>query len=132
MNVVEKYQNAENELFEYFGFEPGWVLYPIDTGTMEYYWSIVENSASVVFSNDKDKLIKYIKMHYTEDNKFSHEEYDECGMHVYIDEILHTIYYNKSIYKTEKHTMMICDPHVDYCTWLKIFDNEKEIICEIQ
>lgn len=132
MNVVEKYQNAENELFEYFGFEPGWTLYPVDTGAIEYYWTIVHNGDEVIFSESKEHLEKYLKMEYGNNTEYTDEDYEEVENHIYSDEILHTRYYNKYVYRAEKHTMMICDPHVDYCTWLKIFDNEKEIIYEIQ
>lgn len=127
-NVVDRYKNIEQELYDYFKFTPGYVMYPIDTDTLPLYWCIYDND--VIYSPDRQQVIDFIIATQNENEDEDEDNTYENFNDVYVDSIFVTRYYNKYIYPAKDHTMIFCDPHVDHCDWMKIFDNSKEIKLE--
>lgn len=106
MNLIEKYCNALDDIYNHVGFKADWVVYPIDDCT-EYYWKIIGD-------NPFEQEVAY------------HEEHLQVvvldGNH-YQDEIYTQRFYEKWIYEGKEYTMIFCDSHTDGMKYFKVFAN---------
>jgi hypothetical protein len=105
MNIIDKYREAKQELYDHVGFTEDWVVCPIEDNT-EMFWNV-----------DGD-VVKYA------DNE--EDFYDEDGQY-YEDDIYTQRFYKKWVYKGNDFTMIFCDPHVDGVKWFRFFDNKKKL-----
>ena len=57
MELLNKHQAAQEELFKYFGYVEDWCAIPVDDAT-EYYWKIEgsETDGNVQFAEEKHDL----------------------------------------------------------------------------
>ena len=100
MKLLEKYFELQKEIYEYFGYEEEWSVYPIDDQT-RYFWFIDTYLDVVWFFDDK-------------------EAYEnEDGMHSYSCQII-------EIYRRDDYTMIKVDTNTDFNKFLSIYDNSKE------
>ena len=102
--LIENYNNAEEALFEHVGFNPDWVVYPIDDNTDKYWYC---DGKIVKFANDM-------------------EQFNSDGDY-YEDDVYEQRFYGKYIYEGKDLTMIFCDPHTDGMKWFRIFDNSKRV-----
>ena len=108
MKLLDDYNKARQELFDYFGYVEGCVVIPIDDAT-EYYWYLTgEGYGDVVqFAENKDDVV------YRTDNYYENEV---C-----------TQRFLKWVYRKDAFTKICVDTRTDGNKFLQIFDNSKEI-----
>lgn len=104
MNVIQKYEAAQKELFQHVGFAPDYVVCPIDDCT-DQYWSVEGQS------------VKYAD---------SIKQFNSDGDY-YQDDIYSQRFYDKWVYEGLEFTMIFCDPHTDGVKWFRVFDNKKRL-----
>ena len=107
MNIIDKYNDSLQKLYDYFGFVEDWVVFPIDD-RREFYWHIVDGQ--VLFY---DTLEAY-------------QNDDEN--HMYSDEVMNHCFYKKSVYEGKDMTMIIVDTHTDGNKFLAIYNNTLKIL----
>ena len=105
MNIFNEYFKLLQEVYNYFGFEENWAVFPLDD-RRAYYWKIV-NDEEVQYGEKSDIINDT-------------EEY-------YSDEIYKQRFYEKWIYRGEEYTMIMVDTHTDGNKFLAIFNNSKEM-----
>ena len=106
MKQLDVCNDALEAVYDYFGFNEDWSVYPIDD-RRDYWWEI--NAEEVHFFDSKEA-------YETED-----------GMHSYTDEILHHRFYPKAVYEGAEFTMIMVDTHTDGNRFLAIYDNSKRV-----
>ena len=112
MKLLDEYFKIQKQIYDYFDYKEDWVIFPIDDAT-EYFWMLFDNN-SVRFAETEEKLI----------DKNNDEEYGE-------NEIYTQRFLPRSVYRTEDYTMICVDTCTDGNKFLQIFDNSKEINCEL-
>lgn len=103
MKQLDAYNQAEQEIYEYFGYEPSWTVYPIDD-CRDSFW--------VVEIGDDDDTLTYADS--------IHELQTGTG-NCYRDEI------RGKVYRGPEFTAIEVDTHCDGNRFLRIFDNTKEV-----
>lgn len=103
---LEKYLELEEEIFKEFGYEQTWHRYPIQVET-DSYWLVTGLYNEVYVYSPKPFSKKSI----------------ESGKEISSATIQGL---STGMWKTETHTMVLLDTHVDGNIWLFVFDNEKE------
>lgn len=110
MEILEKYKETRNELFEYFGYVEDWRVIPVDDAT-SYYWSLEgEGPGEVHFADTLEEL------------------QNEEGNY-YVNEIYTQRHLSKWVYRGEDYTMVVVDTHTDGNKFLQIFSNALEQQC---
>ncbi len=107
MNLIERFDNAKQDLYDHVGFKEDWPVYPIANHT-EMFWKIASDQKNVRFAETKNKFISL-----------------DGGY--YFNEILNLIKYNKSIYRGKEFTMIFVDLTIDNIRYFAFFSNDKEI-----
>lgn len=102
-NIIENYNKALQDIYDHVGFKEDWVVYPIDTSTIEMYWDIEWDK--VMFAESK-------------------EEFLEMEYNYYEDELYKQRFYEKHVYEGSEYTLVFCDPHTDDMKWFRIFKND--------
>lgn len=105
MKALDKYNEALNEVYNYFGFTPDWVVYPIDD-RREYLWQIIDN-----------EVVKFGE---------SLEVMNSDGNY-YEQDIYRQRFYKKHIYEGPEYTMIFVDTRTDGMKYFAIYDNKKRI-----
>lgn len=100
MDIIDKFNESRDQIYEYFGFKEDWVVFPIDD-KRGYFWKVI------------DDVVRFAK---TKEQFESAGDYSE-------NEILKHRFYPQSIYVGKDLTMMIVDTHVDGQRYFQIFDN---------
>lgn len=106
MNIIENYNNALQAIYDHVGFVEDWVVYPIDTDTIQSYWFIDDET-----------------IHYADSLEELESEEGNC----YSDEIYKQHFYQKHTYEGADYTMIFCNPNTDGMKWFRIFDNTKKV-----
>lgn len=104
MEMIKKYQESLQEIYDHVGFVEDWVVYPLDF-QLDMFWSVDYNT------------VKYAS---------TMEEFESDGDY-YLDDIYTQRFYNKWVYEGKEFTLIFCDPHVDGLKWFRIFDNSKRV-----
>ena len=114
MQLLNEYNQKRQELFDYFGYEENWRVFPVDDATM-YYWRLHgENFGNEDYDNEvlfADTL----------------EELEAESGNFYSNEIYTQRHLPKWVYRGADYTMVVVDTHTDGNKFLQIFDNAKEI-----
>lgn len=105
MNIIERFDNAKQVLYDHIGFIENYLIYPIVNRT-ETFWQLSPTESSVKFA--KEKFI-------SSDGKY------------YFNLIFTNRYYNKSIYHGKELTMIFVDLTIDNIKYFAFFSNDKEI-----
>lgn len=115
MELLDKYLELQNIIFDYFGYKEDWKAIPIDDAR-GYYWHLTgeEYGDSVLFAKEKENVF---------------EGTDEDG---YSNSIYTQRFLPKWVYRGEDYTMICVDTHTDGNKFLQIFDNSKEIKTSIE
>ncbi len=108
MNLIERFDNAKQDLYDHVGFKEDWVIYAIVNRT-EMFWKITSNQKEVRFAETKKKFIS------TADSGY------------YFNEILTHRNYNKSIYRGKEFTMILVNTNIDGNKFFAFYSNDKEI-----
>ena len=111
MEMLDKYNDLRQQIFDYFGYVEDWVVIPIDDAR-EYYWSL----------NCDERLGGEVRFAADEENVFDGTEDDGYVNTIYCQRFL-----PKWVYRGPEYTMVVVDTHTDGNKFLQIFDNEKEI-----
>lgn len=106
MNLMETFEKTRDALYEHVGFKESYAVCQIDDRT-EMFWIINKEENKVRFADEQTTL-------------FSDEKF-------YEDEISGLSFYNKTIYRGKKYTMIIVNTHVDGNCFFAFYDNKKEI-----
>lgn len=106
MKLLDDYFNSQQKLYDYFDYEEGWVVYPIDDAT-EYYWYADDDE--VVFSPYRDVVM----------GEERGEEYSNT--------IYKTRHLPKHVYEANEYTMIVVDSLTDGNKFLQVFDNNKRV-----
>lgn len=108
MQLLDKYNELRQQIFDYFGFE-SWRGLPLDDAR-EYYWNLTGEGYGdeVRFAKHEENLFET-----TMDDGYSNEIYTQRHL-------------PKWIYRGADYTMVVVDTHTDGNQFLQIFDNAKE------
>lgn len=110
MQLLKNYFDLQKQLYEYFGYEENWRVFPIDDATA-YYWRLEgEGPGTVYFADTVEDL----------------EDKDDRGNY-YSSEIYTQRHLEKWVYRGKDYTMIVVDTQTDGNKFLSIFDNSKEI-----
>lgn len=101
MNVLDKYFELQQEIYDYFGYVEDWRVIPIDD-SRSYFWRLGDDE--VYFADSEDELE------------------NECG-NFYANEIYRQRHLPKWVYEGDKYTMVVVDTHTDGNQFLQIFSN---------
>lgn len=104
MNIVEKYNDALQKIYDHVGFREDWAVFKIDDRS-EMYWQVTDNR--VRFAQTMDKL-------------------NSSGDY-YEDEIYYQRFYQKHIYRGAEFTLIFVDTHTDGNKFFAIYRNSKEV-----
>lgn len=102
MELIRKYEDALQAIYDHVGFVENWVVYPIDDQT-DKFWDT--DGDSVWYADSEDEL-------FNENGNF------------YTDDVYTQRFYSRHVYEGEELTMIFCDPHVDGMRWFRIFLND--------
>lgn len=106
MKLLKDYFDLQQNIYNYFGYEEGWVVIPIEDDT-GYYWMVDPNeSECVIFAIDQ--------------TDFYNGDY-------YKNEIYNQRHLPKYVFRGEDYTMIAVDTHTDGNKFLQIFSNSKEV-----
>lgn len=106
MEILDKYNDLKQQIYDYFKFQEDWPVFPIED-SREFYWMIVDNHVRFAETEDKLKDI-------------------DAGL-FYENEVMTHRHYPKNIYEGAEFTLIIVDTHTDGNKFLQIFDNAKRI-----
>jgi len=110
MEILDKYNALQKELFEYFGYVENWRAFPVDDAR-QYFWMLDGVGPGTVRFADSKKLLK-----------------DEDLGEYYENEIYTQRHLEKWVYIGAEYTMIVVDTHTDGNKFLKIFSNDKRVI----
>ena len=108
MNLLDKYLQIQEEIFDYFGYVEDWSAFPIEDAR-EYYWSC--DRKIVCFADTEEELAAQ------QGNYYETEVYTYRHIKQYI-------------YEGEDYTMILNDTCTDGNKFLSIFDNDKRRNCD--
>lgn len=106
MKALNNYKQSLKEIYEYFGYEEKWTVYPIED-YRTYWWKLGTNE--VAFYN----------------SKYDYERNNE--EHTYKNEFLYYGENAKNVYKGKEYTLIVVDTRTDGNIFLAIYDNSKQI-----
>jgi hypothetical protein len=104
MKLLDEYYALREKIYEYFGYEESWQVFPI-MDHRRFFWLLLDHK--IVFCEEKIS-------EENEDKQYSALFYS------HISEKHH------KIYQTENYTMICIDTQCDGNIFLAIFDNSKE------
>lgn len=108
MKRLKQYMKLQQEIYEYFGYEENWRVFPLEDST-DYYWRIDSFGNAVHFAETEEEL--------------GNEKNDEEA--TYTNAIL-KYRGTPGVYRGADFTMICCDTQTDGNKFLCIFDNTKE------
>ncbi len=109
MELLDKYIELRQQLFDYFSYVEDWRVLPIDD-SRKYYWHLTGES-----DGDEVKFAEH------EENLFEGTMEDGYSNEIYAQRHL-----PKFVYRGADYTMVVVDTHTDGNQLLQIFDNAKE------
>lgn len=112
MKKLDDYFKLQKEIYDYFGYEEGWTVYPLDD-RREMYWIIRDDE--IWFTKNRHDLLKII-----EDDS----EWEGLGPesdNYYSDEVFGQKFIGAD------YTMLYVDTQTDGNKFLAIYDNKKEV-----
>lgn len=115
MDILKKYKDALQELYDHVGFVEDWVVLPIDDRT-DMYWRINRHGGEVIYAETKTDLPM-------EDGDAA----DIAG-NFYSDEIYTQRHYPKHIYRGKQYTMIMVDTHTDGNRFFAFYSNQNEAV----
>lgn len=104
--------NAEERLFEYFGYRHDWRIFPV-VEDLESYWRIDEHGGTLLTSNNEASL---------DDNDASLDDNDAddfCRAEIYC-------HLEQHVWRGADYTMALVDTHTDGNIYLVILSNTLE------
>lgn len=104
-NKIDEYFKLEKEIHEYFGYEEGWCVFPIED-SRDYYWFVTDDE--VIFYNEP-----FTVDHLKDGAYYSNEIYTYRCL-------------DKFVFRKDDCTMICVDTNTDGNKFLQIFDNAKE------
>jgi hypothetical protein len=107
-NMLAKFEEAKQAIFDHVGYKEDWVVFPVVIDT-DYFWKIIgtESDGSVRFAGTIENL--------TDDSQSY--QYD-----IYTQRFL-----DKWVYRGEQYTAIIVATGVDGNKFFQVFDNAKEV-----
>lgn len=110
MEILDKFNDLRQQIFNYFGYKEDWVVIPIED-RRDMYWQLRQEqsgSGSVLYWNEPLT-----------------NESVEAGEH-YEDVIYTQRFLPKWVYRGKDYTMICVDTRTDGNRFLAIYDNNKE------
>lgn len=107
MNIIKRFDNAKQVLYDHVGFKEDWVIYPIINRT-EMFWKITTNQKEVRFAETKSKFI-------SSDGQY------------YFNDIYTQRFYKKWVYRGKEFTMIFVDTRINGNKFFAFYSNNKEI-----
>lgn len=107
MQLLNDYFKIQKQLYEYFGYEEKWKVFPLDDST-QYYWMLDgEGPGKVHFADTITELAQQTGNYY--------------------ENVIYTQrHLKKWVYRGKDYTMVVVDTQTDGNKFLQIFDNSKE------
>lgn len=102
MKLLDDYFALQTQIYEHFGYQEEWRIFPLDD-SRELFWRIIEDR-SVHFSDDEEGV--------------DEPEYSE--------EIYTYRHLPNWVYRADDYTMIVCNTQCDGNILLRVFDNAKE------
>jgi hypothetical protein len=109
MKILDDYLKIQKEIFEYFGYEEGWRVLPIDDQRGQHWFLTGEGPGCYVHSPEP----------------FTEESIKE-GENVYSGEVYTQRHLPKWVYRGPEYTMVVADTETDDNKLLMIFENRLE------
>lgn len=113
MEILDKYFTLQKEIYEYFGYEEEWKVFPVDD-CREEFWRM-EDGNNIRFC-ESENAIEAKKILDDEENGNYCEE-----------EIFTYCHLDKHIFIGKDFTMCLVNTHVDGNIFLRIFSNDREV-----
>ncbi len=104
MQLLDNYLALQKQIFEYFGYQENWRVFPID------------DCRGSLWTTDGTKVVRFAD----ELEAFSTGNF-------YENEIYTQRHLPKWVYRGPEFTMIVVDTHTDGNKFLQIFDNAKEL-----
>ena len=108
MKLLDQYKEIRDQIFEYFGYEEDWCVFPLED-SREFFWRLEgeQSGDNVLFALTEEIL--------------------ESGEgDFYANEIYGQRFLKKWVYRGAEYTMVLVDTNTDGNKFLQIFDNSKE------
>lgn len=107
MQLLTDYFEIQSKIFEFFGYEENWRVFPL-SDSRDYFWRLEgEGPGTVHFADTEEELE-------TEDgNYYTNEIYTQWNL-------------KKWVYRGDGFTMVCVDTQTDGNMFLQVFDNAKE------
>lgn len=104
MQLLDQYLTLQKQIFEYFGYEENWRVFPID------------DCRGSIWSTDGSSVVR-----------FADQMEDFSSGNYYENEIYTQRHLSKWVYRGPEFTMIVVDTHTDGNKFLQIFDNAFEV-----
>ena len=108
MELLDKYNEAREQVFAYFGYVEDWRVIPLED-SREYFWRLT--------GEGRGDEVQYAD---------TEEELEAEEGNYYTDEIYTQRHLPRWVYRGADYTMVCCDPHTDGNKFLRIFSNANE------
>lgn len=108
MQALQDYFKLQKEIYDYFGYEEDWCIFPLEDLT-GCYWKLIDNESTLIYAENPDDLEDEDKGNY-------------CAVEVYRQRFL-----NKWVYRGEDYTMVLVDTQTDGNKFLEVLSNNKEV-----
>lgn len=108
MQALQDYFKLQKEIYDYFGYEEDWCVFPLEDCT-GYYWKLIDNDSTVIYAENPETL----------------ENEEEANY--YLAEVYTQRFLDKWVYRAEDYTMVLVDTQVDGNKFLQVFTNHREV-----
>ncbi len=107
MELLDKYEEVRDEIFEYFGYVEDWRTLPLDDARSYFWFLDGVGPGEVTFADSEEELMT------RNGNCYTNSIYTQRHL-------------SKWVYRGKDYTMIVVDTHTDGNQLLQIFDNSKE------
>lgn len=118
MKALDNFLEAQQEVWDYFGYVEDWVAIPIDD-RRKNYWTIIKGNKTTDIELSYPDSVVYSRKPLT-------AEVVSDGGEYYMDSIYYQRFLPKHIYEGEDFTMICVDTHTDGNKFLAIYSNDKK------
>ncbi len=108
MNLLDQYNSARQQVFDYFGYVEDWRVLPLDDAR-KYFWTLEGEGPGIVkYASTESELKK------------------ESGEAYYENEIYTQRHLPKWVYRGAEYTLIVVDTQCDGNKFLQVFANVNE------
>lgn len=106
MELLDSYFDTQKEIYDYFGYQGDWKVFPIDD-SRKYFWRLNVGETEVEFADTEEEL-------------------ESQSGNYYENEIFTYCHLPRWVYRGKDYTMVVVDTRTDGNQFLQIFSNCNE------